>query len=132
MSKRKDNKTKIQTVIDRNGVSLAANIDENYIFTTEDKIQILYDEYTKVRKGSGDFWTCFGIFLTLFITMITCDFKAVFFIDTPTIRAIFIISMLASVGFCVYFVLGWIKNREKLKFDYFIKKIKGDETDEKY
>ena len=130
MSKKKDNKTKIQTVIDTSGVSLAANIDENYIFTTEDKIQILYNEYNQARKSSGDFWTFFGIFLTLLIALLTCDFKPFLFMDAATINAMFVLATIVSAVFCIIYAIGSIRNRKKLKFDYFIKKIKGDETDE--
>lgn len=128
MAKTKDNKSKIQTVIEREDVKCSANIEENYIFTTEDKIKILYEDYNKARKSSGDFWTCFSIFLTLVITLFTCDFKAFWFIDESTVRAAFILSAFVSFVLCVCFAIGWFTNRKKLKFSYFIARIKGVET----
>ena len=130
MSKKKDNKTQIQTVINRNDVSVTANIEENYIFTTEDKIQILYEKYNQARKSAGDFWTCFGIFLTLAITLFTCEFKQVLFIDAPTVRAMFILSTLVAFVLCIVFAVGWFNNRKKLKFKYFISQIKGENANE--
>ena len=130
MSKKKDNKTQIQTVINRNDVSVTANIEENYIFTTEDKIQILYEKYKQARKSDGDFWTCFGIFLTLAITLFTCEFKQFLFIDAPTVRATFILSTLVAFVLCIVFAVGWFNNRKKLKFEYFISQIKGENANE--
>lgn len=127
MSKKTDNRTKIQTVIDRNDVSVNANIEENYIFTTEDKIHILYEEYNKARKSICDFWTCVGIFISLLASLVTCDFsKTIFGIDPSTIRAMFILSAIATLVMSVYYLVGWIKNKKKTSFDFFISKIKGD------
>ena len=128
MGRTKDNKFKIQTVIEREDVKCSANVEENYIFTTEDKIKILYEDYNAARKSSGDFWTCFSIFLTLVITLFTCDCKSFSFINEATIRAMFIISTFVSFVLCVYFATGWFRNRKKLKFSYFIARIKGVHT----
>ena len=126
MSKKTDNKKQIQTVINREDVSVNANIEENYIFTTEDKIHILYEEYNKVRKSIGDFWTCFGILISLIATLVTCDFnKTILGIDPLTIRAGFIIVSILLFGLSIYYLIGWIKNRKKITFDFFITKIKG-------
>ena len=129
MAKGKYNKAKIQTFIGRDDVSVVANIEENYIFTTEDKIQILYEKYNQARKSADDFWTCFGIFLTLAITLFTCDFKPFFFIDAPTVKAMFILSTIVAFILCIVFAVGWFNKRKKLKFEYFISQIKGENTD---
>lgn len=130
MARNKEMKSKIQTVLKRDDASIIANVDENYIFTTEDKIQILYEKYNYARKSSGDFWTCFGIFLTLAITLFTCEFKPFLFIDASTVKAMFILSTFAAFVLCVVFAVGWFKNRKKLKFEYFISHIKGENADE--
>ena len=130
MAKEKNNKAKIQNFIRRDDVSVTANIEENYIFTTEDKIQILYEKYNQARKSAGDFWTCFGIFLTLAITLFTCEFKQFLFIDAPTVRAMFILSTLVAFILCIVFAVGWFNNRKKLKFEYFISQIKGENANE--
>ena len=130
MAKVKNHKAKIQTFIGRDDISIVANIEENYIFTTEDKIQILYEKYNQARKSAGDFWTCFGIFLTLAVTLCTCDFKSLLFIDAPTVKAMFILSTIVVFILCVIFAIGWFDNRKKLKFDYFISQIKGENITE--
>ena len=130
MAKGKISKARIQTFIGRDDVSVVANIEENYIFTTEDKIQILYEKYNQARKSAGDFWTCFGIFLTLAVTLLTCDFKPFLFIDAPTVKAMFILSTIAVFVLCIFFAIGWFNNRKKLKFEYFISQIKGENANE--
>ena len=130
MAKTRNNKAKNQTFIGREDVSIVANIEENYIFTTEDKIQILYEKYNQARKSAGDFWTCFGIFLTLAVALLTCDFKPLLFFDAPTVRAMFVLSAIAAFVLCVAFAIGWFKNRKKLKFEYFISQIKGEHIDQ--
>ena len=130
MAKGRNSKAKIQTCIGRDDVSVVANIEENYIFTTEDKIQILYEKYNQARKSTGDFWTCFGIFITLAVTLVTCDFKSFFFVDSSTVRAMFILSTIAAFVSCILFAIGWFNNRKKLKFEYFMSQIKGENVDE--
>ena len=130
MSKKNDNKKQIQTVIDRNNVLLNANIEESYIFTTEDKIHILYEEYNKARKSIGDFWTCFGVFISLITTLLTCEFnKVILGLEPSTIKAIFIVSSLVFLVLSIIFVIKWIINRKKITFDFFISKIKGCNKD---
>ena len=129
MAKQKT-KDKIQTIMDRSGSKIAVNVDENYIFTTEDKVKILYEEYNSARKYSGDFLAYFGIFLTLIISLLTCDIKELPFIDAATIKAIFIIATILSLFFCIVVGIKWFVNKDKLKFAYFLKKLQGEKPNE--
>ena len=78
--------------MDRSDSKIAVNVDENYIFTTEDKIRILYDEYNSARKYSGDFLAFLGIFLSILITLVTCEFKDLSFMDASTVKALFVMA----------------------------------------
>ena len=129
MAKQKT-KEKIQTIMDRSDSKIAVNVDENYIFTTEDKIRILYDEYNSARKYSGDFLAFLGIFLSILITLVTCEFKDLSFIDASTVKALFVMALIISLGCCVYVGIKWVKNKDKLTFDYFFKKLQGEKPNE--
>lgn len=123
---RQRTKEKIQTIMDRSDSNISVNVEENYIFTTEDKIRILYEEYNSARKYSGDFLAYLGIFLSIMISLVTCEFKDIFFIDAATIKAIFIIALLLSLIGCISVGISWYRNKDKLTFNYFIKKLQGE------
>lgn len=118
---------KILTLINQDS-PIAANIEQSYIFTTEDKIRILYDEYNRIKKLSSDALSWLGIFIALLISDITCDFKSFWIFDSYFIRALFAV---ATALFCFLFLrslLCWLKNREKLQFSFFINKLRGEEN----
>ena len=129
MAKKRDNKERIQTFIGRDDVSVVANIQENCILTTEDKIKILYNEYNEARKYSGEFWTFLGLFLSLLISILTCEFKSIFGISESVIEAVFILATFVALIFSICALVNWIRNRKKLTFEYFINQIRGDNSD---
>ena len=131
MAKKKDNKTEIQTIIERTSANIAVNVEENYIFTTEDKVRILYDEYNNARKHSGDFLALLGIFLSLLVSILTCEFKDLPFMSAAVVEAAFNLATIISFFLCVCSGFKWIGARNKLKFDYFIKKLQGEDPDNK-
>lgn len=123
-------KDKIKTIMNQTGAQISVNVSENYIFTTEDKIRILYNEYNSARKHSGNFLAFLGIFLSILITLVTCDFKDLPFMNAATVKAIFVMAMLLSLGYCVHVGIQWKRNKDKLTFDYFFKKLQGEYPNE--
>lgn len=117
---------RILTIVNSSDTSIAANIDQNYIFTTEDKVRILYDEYNKVRKLSSDAIGWLGIFLTLLISDLTCDFNPFWIFSSEVISAVFLVSTI--LFFCLFVRSGyyWLRNKDKLEFPFFLEKIKGN------
>ncbi len=130
MAKRKNNIATIQTLIRREDVEITANVEENYIFTTEDKVRILYTEYNETKNQTGELGTSFSTFLTLLITLLTCEFKNFNFVDSQTLHATFVVATIITGVW--FFVSGirWIKNRKKLSFEYFFKGLQGDKPNE--
>lgn len=127
MAENKDTE-KILTIVKSTDTTIAANIEESYIFTTEDKVRILYDEYNAIRKVSSDMLSWLGIFITLLISDLTCEFKQFWFFEPSVIRAVFLVS---TILFLILFVRGlicWIGNKNKLKFNFFIDQLKGGEN----
>lgn len=127
---KKNDKNAIQSVIQREDAKVSANIEEQYIFTTEDKIRILYDEYNSARKYSDSIASQLGVTLTLLISLFTCDFKTVFGIKAEYICAFFIFATGLSLFILVYTIIHYWRNRHKLTFDYFFRKIQGKAGDD--
>jgi hypothetical protein len=125
MAKRND-RNAIQSIIQREDSRVSANIDENYIFTTEDKIKILYDDYNSAKKYSGASLSLVGILITLVITLCTCDFKPILGLNAEQIKAFFIFTTIVSSGFLLYTAIRFLRNRHKLTFIYFLDKLKGN------
>ncbi len=130
MAKKKDNKSKIQTVLNRDDVKFIANVDESYIFTTEDKIKILFNEFNEARKYSGEFWTFLGLFVSFLVSVLTCEFKDVWILSSSVIEAGFILATAITFVLCIVSAVKWMVNRKKLTFDYFINCIRGDNCNE--
>ena len=107
-------------------VSVSTNIGENYIVTTEDKARILYYEYNEAKKKSSDALALFGIFMTLLVADVTCEFNAFWVFDANTVKAVFYVStvfFLFLFGRAIFF---WKKYKYKLQFDFFIKELQGN------
>ena len=130
MPNQRNSRAKIQALIENDEASISANIEEQYVITTEDKIRILYDEYNKAVKESGNVLAWLGILLSLIITDVTCTFKNVWIFKDYHIQSFFYISTLVC-GFLFLWSLGaYLKNRTKLTFSFFIQKIKGNSETE--
>ena len=127
MAKGQDVRNQIKTVIDQDGNIVSANITENYIFTTKDKVKILYDEYSDALKKSAGIASYLSMVLTLIITLCTCDFKDFLFFDAATMRAIVICLLIVFVVLSVKSICERIYNRKKLTFTYFYNQLQGKE-----
>lgn len=130
MAKGRNNKAKIQTFIERDDVSIVANIEENCILTTEDKIKISYNEYNEARKYSGEFCTFGGLFIALLTAIVTSDFKSVFGVPPNVVEATFILATALSFVLTIWALIQWIRHHKKLSFEYFINQIRGNNVDE--
>lgn len=127
---KKNDKNAIQSVIQREDAKVSANIEEQYIFTTEDKIRILYDEYNSARKNSDSIASQLGITITLIVALLTCDFKTVFGIKAEYISAFFVFATALSLFILARTIIHYFRNRHKLTFDYFFRKIQGKAGDD--
>ena len=125
MAKKKDNKSKIQTYLAADNVTVCANIQEEAIVTTEDKIKIAFTEYNAVHKYSGEFFTFLGIFISILLSITTSNFKSVLGLSAETVEAIFVLSLIISFAICVVSAIKWIRHRKQLSFAYFISQLKG-------
>ncbi len=131
MAKTKNSKIRIQALLERPDVSVTANIEENYIITTEDKIRILYNEYNEARKYSGEFWTFLGLFVALLTTILTCEFKSILGVSEFVFEAIFILATAIALVLTIWAGIQWGINHQKLTFDHFINQIRGNNSDDK-
>lgn len=127
MAKKQDVKNQIKTVIDQEGSTVSANITESYIFTTRDKVRILYDEYSQALKGSAGIGSYLGMIITLIITLCTCDFKGFLFFDATTMRSIVVCLLILFIFLTGKSIYKRIQNRKKLTFTYFYNQLQGKE-----
>ncbi len=128
---KKNDKIVIQSVIRRDDVKISANVEEKYIFTTEDKIKLLYNEYNAATKYTGSILSQLGICLALWNSIITCDFKSIGAIGPEAVKTVFCVAAIASTIALGYTVVQRIRNRHKLTFEYFYNKIQGSEENHK-
>lgn len=129
MAKKQDVKNQIITVIDQEGSVVSANIRESYIFTTKDKVRILYDEYSNALKTSKGIGSYFSMVVTLIITLCTCDFKNFWVFDATTMRSIIICLLLVFMFLTIRSIYGRIGNKNKLVFSYFFNQLRGKEQE---
>lgn len=132
MDNRVDIPEEIRSVLTNPVVSISANVEEKYIVTTEDKVRILYDEYNSIRKITSDALGWLGVFITLLITDITCSFKSFWFLSANMVQAMFYWGTIITLFLFGKSEYTRIKNNNKLKFEFFIDRIKGgSQTEEK-
>lgn len=125
-----DDQQKLITALVQNTEhSFTTNVSESYITTTEDKVQILYNDYNGVVRTSGNTLGLLGVFITLIISDLTCNYHSVLMIDKSVVQAVF---YLATV---IFFILtirsgySWFRNRSRLRFQYFVNQLKGSNSD---
>lgn len=128
MAKKQDDKNQIKTVIDQKDSMVSANITESYIFTTKDKVRILYDEYGKALRESSGIGSYLGMIITLIITLCTCEFKGFLVFDASTMRAIVVCLLIVFVLLAIRSIGQRFKNKSKLTFTYFYNELQGKET----
>ena len=117
---------KIQPFIDIPIVKVSKNVEQNCIITTEDKVHIIFDEYNNVKKSSSDALNWLGIFIALLVADFTCTFRPVWVFDASTIRAMFYIATLFFLFRVIKSGIIYLRNKEKLSFEFFLNKIKGE------
>jgi len=99
---------------------VSINTGQKIIATTEDKLKLALMERQNFLI-SRDAWIApFGIFTSVFLTLLTADFRK-FYLAAPVWEAIFyIVSVLAFI----YLVYALIRRPKKKSIDDFIQQIK--------
>jgi len=78
------------------------NIEQDLIFTTEDKLRLCLIEYLDSISKKGKWTTPFGMLITVGLTLLTADFKE-FILTKEQWQAIFI--------FSIFLLISWLAKR---------------------
>lgn len=105
--------------------TLTANVDQDCFVTTYDKVKLTLRDYEDAKKMASNWYSYLCMMISFLIPALTVEFKDVLFIDAAFLRATF---WLASICFCILTIISVIKrikNREEMKLDYCLQKIKN-------
>lgn len=84
------------------------NIEQDLIFTTEDKLRLCLIEYLDSISKKGKWTTPFGMLITVGLTLLTADFKE-FILTKEQWQAIFI--------FSIFFLTSWLAKRIYISYN---------------
>ena len=102
------------------------NLSQEIIVTNTDKVKIILNDHHKIIKRKIEWINPLGIFITVLATLLTAQFdKVVFGIDAIMWKAIFIVTGLASFGYCIYLIIYAIKYYKNGSIEEFIDKLKN-------
>lgn len=105
--------------------TITANIEQEYIVTTYDKVKLILIEYEENKKLATSWWTYLGMMLSFLFPLFTAEFQPFWFFSADTIKTIFV---LMSVFFGIVTLIAIdkrIKNSEKITIEYCVDKIKN-------
>lgn len=113
--------------LDRESV-VKANIKQEYIVTTDDKLRLVLIEWENNKKSTEMWWTYLAMMLSFLFPCFTAEFKPFMSISAETLEAV-------SLGLSLFFlvltfvsVYKIIKNRNKFSIDYCIERITNDKN----
>ncbi len=111
-------------------VTVHTNLDQEVIITTKDKIKLALSETKDILESKRLWTTPLGTFLSLFVTLLTADFKEKSFGLTSSVwQAIFVISSIVSIGYLIKSLYLLYKFRDKGDIEEIIKQLKLKQRD---
>ena len=105
---------------------LYTNTDQEIITITHDKIKGILTENKDILTQKNEWSAPLGVFLTIFITLLTTNFEDAFGLNQAVWQAIFIIVDIASFLFFCYSLFKHCKNKKKGTIESIIKQIEGE------
>jgi len=75
---------------------ISKNLNTHIITTNEDKLRNILDRYERKASGKGVAVTCFSVSMTLFISLLTSDFKDFASIPADVWKGLFIMGAIIS------------------------------------
>jgi hypothetical protein len=105
------------------------NIKSDYIEITDDKLENILTKHKESVKKSRDWITPLSVAITILIGVLTADFNKDFIGIPKTIwAAIFYISLMGSIIWCVIAILNCRRHKEWAEIEYVINKIKNSSS----
>ena len=100
-----------------------SNTQSNLIEITEDKLRIILKENFDIIKKSKDWLGALGLFLTILLTLLTCDFRDTAILTSDAWKALFVICLAISFLYLVWVIVNLFRNR--ITVDNVIDQIKN-------
>ncbi|WP_025041159.1 hypothetical protein [Nitrosospira briensis] len=102
---------------------VSINTSTSVIVTTEDKLKLVLLEWQQTRVGRDAWIAPVGIFISIFMTLLTADFRK-FLLAAAVWEAIFYVALILVFGWLIYTLKVRPKNKSR---DDFIRQIKKSE-----
>ena len=104
-------------------VNVHKNIDQDFIYISEDRLKLKLIEYENCRKKIYDWISPLAIFITLVIALITAEFKSALLLPGAVWNAIFVLLTIAAFIWLMVSLCNIIHNN-KITIDSVIEEIK--------
>lgn len=111
----------------KNGSTLTANVQQDCIVTTYDKIKLALIEYEGSKKYAQNWWSYLSMAISFALPCFTADFKPVLFFSAEFLKAVFVVMALMFTIIAIISVYKRVKNRKKITIEYCVNQIKNNE-----
>lgn len=98
----------------RNTTRLSVNVAQDVHITTRDKIELALRKTLPSYVDVSSFLGPLGVFLAVFVGLLTADFKTMFGLDKDVWQAIFVLTALLSLTWTAWNLLRFVR-RKKLQ-----------------
>lgn len=105
---------------------VCSNTKTDFIEITEDKLENILIKFLKDLKNASGWLTPLSLFLTILVANLTSNFKDFLSISKEIWCAIFYLGLFLSFIWFLYKLIWVIKNRNKVKIESLINKIKNN------
>lgn len=105
--------------------TITANVEQEYIVTTYDKVKLVLIEYENNKKLANEWWTYLGMALSFFLPIITAEFNEFWIFSAATLEALFLVLSFVFGGLTLVSIIRRIKNGKKITIEYCVNKIKS-------
>jgi hypothetical protein len=105
---------------------VCSNKKTDFIEITEDKLENILIKFLKDLKNASGWLTPLSLFLTILVANLTSNFKDFLSISKEIWCAIFYLGLFLSFIWFLYKLIWVIKNRNKVKIESLINKIKNN------
>lgn len=106
--------------------TLTANVEQECIVTTYDKVKLILREYEDDRQLAINWWNYLGMAISFGLPCFTADFKDFWILSANLIESFFVLMTVLFLIITVISVCKRIKNRNKITIDYCVERIKGN------
>jgi len=105
---------------------IRSNIKSDFIQITEDKLENILLKHLKKSNKVSAWITPLSLFVTIFLVVLTADFKDFAGIEKSVWKAIFLISMVGTFIWTIIAARQAISCSKKVTVEYLIKEIKNN------